>query len=71
MCCGLKKILCFFGFHKWEEKITLSRMYRLSRHKKYRKYLKQCERCCKIEETGERYFGPTTKGCGDIKNCNV
>jgi len=72
-CCG--SILCFFGFHKYEEIRTLSMAKKITRKRKIYFDQEQCQRCCKVKQLktyhNHKDVYKQAKGESDIKSCKV
>lgn len=72
--CICTKLLCFFGFHKWEDRVATQKQ-RVTKKRAVYHEVEQCERCCKIRRTGVVFkaneVSKNTTGKTDIKNCRI
>lgn len=72
--CLCTKLLCFFGFHKWEVR-RATQEQRVTKKRSVYHEIKQCERCCKIKRTGVVFIASevikSTTSKTDIKNCKL
>lgn len=72
MCCN--KILCFFGWHKYESTDWLSGPFNITPYRRVRYHLLQCQRCCKLKN-GDVYYGRVNRKKDNwarpLKNCKL
>ena len=74
MKCKCTKLLCWFGFHKYEDTDWLSKPYNVTPYRRHRYLLLQCTRCCKIKN-GDAFLGQVSqkknKYARPLKNCKI